>query len=329
MAYPIEVLCIGGDNYNKVEKVIHLLNSQQEEFIYILPPLRIRYKGLSFDFDKYKKEEVLEFLENYRKEVKGHRPFIIALVEGNIKGNLFGSTIAEKGLAFFNIHDRKYLKSQYAYLAYYLIRYTLGFIQPAAKTHEDTRGCFFDYKGKKTEIKASVRKMKACDEHMRILQPSLTDEIYDSLLNKLSKTVKKMEKFWYYYEVKYFFKIERVPNTNSDTSWVLTASLISTVLSALIFYYTRWFDLSLLSFILISVFILLRNPRWRFFRLGSSLLSLSALSTLPIIITSFSLGIPDRFNLALELFSDQSPLIPLGLLISGTLFIAFDFMKNK
>lgn len=329
MAYPIEIITIGNDLYSKVEKVVNVLNSKQEEFIFLFPPTRIRNNGFSFNLEKYTKAELFKFLEDYRTKSGGFRPYIIAIVDGHIEGNIFGSTHAKDGIAFFNIHDKKYLKSQYAYIAYYLIRYTLGFLEPKARNHKDTRGCFFDYKNPKTEIKASVHKMTPCDEHMRILQPKLTEEIYDSLILKLGKSVKRMESFWWYYEIFYLLKVEKTPNSRSNVPWVVTTSIISLVLSIAVFYITKSFDLSVISFVVFGLIIFFRNPKWRFFRLGSSLLGMAGLTSLPKITSSLSLEVPQEFNFVWNLLIDQTYEVQIGLVISGTIFIFLDFIKNR
>ncbi|WP_305983206.1 hypothetical protein [Roseivirga thermotolerans] len=329
MAYPIEILSIGNDLYNKVEKVVSVLNSKQEEFIFLFPPIRIRNKGFSFIREEYNKSELFEFIEQYRLESKGFRPYIIAIVDGKIEGNIFGSTHSKDGIAFFNFVDRKFLNSQYAYIAYYLIRYTLGFIQPIAKTHPDTRGCFFDYKGFKPEIKDSVRQMKPCDEHMRVLQPMLNEEIFDSLILKLGKSVKKMESLWWFYEVVYLLKSEKNPNSQRNVPWVITTLIISLVISIVALYLTKSFDASLISFVVFGLVIFFRNPKWRFFRLGSSLLGMAGLTSLPKITSSLSINLPEKFNFVWGLLIDQTYEVQIGLVISGTILIILDFIKNR
>lgn len=329
MAYPIEILSIGGNLYTRIEKVVKTLNSEQDEFIFLLPPERVRNEGISFTRKEYSKSELFKFIEDYRTNVKGFRPYVIGLVDGYIEGNLFGSSKAKNGIAIYTIQGKRHLNSEYAYIAYYLIRYSLAFIEPNAKTHKDTRGCFFDYKGDKRDIKESVKTMGLCDEHMRQIQPHFTQEIYDSLILRLGKTVKNFEKFWLFYIVKFWFSQEKSPASKSNTPWVVISLLISLILSSLILYLTNSFDLSLTSFVILSLIMFFRNPKWRFFRLGSSMLGMAGLTTLPKIDSTLTLNLPDGWNLFWNLIIDQTIEVQIGLLISGTLFIIFDFVKNR
>lgn len=329
MAYPIEILSVGGDLYPKIEKVVNILNSKQDEFIFLFPPPRVRNSGVSFKRSNYLKSEVFDFIENYREEVKGFRPYIIAIIDGYLEGNIFGSSRSQDGIAFYTIEGKKYLNSEFAYIAYYLIRYALAFIEPRAKTHKETRGCFFDYKGQKKDIKESVKTMGLCDEHMRLIQPKFTEEIYDSLILRLGKTVKNLENFYIFYHIKFWFKKEKNPASKSNFQWVTISLIFGLVISAVVLYLSKSFDLALTTFVIFSLIMFFRNPRWRFFRLGSSLLGMAGLTTLPKITSSLSLNLSENLNVIWNVVVDQTFELQLGLLISGTLFILLDFFKNR
>jgi len=62
-----------------------------------------------------------------------------------------------------------------------LIRYTLSFICPAVKNHEATRGCFFDKKVNKGDIKISMAAGKICDECAVLFSEQVDAASYESL----------------------------------------------------------------------------------------------------------------------------------------------------
>jgi hypothetical protein len=76
-----------------------------------------------------------------------------------------------------------------SHFIYYLARYTLGFIAPSHKNHEDSRGCVFDRKVNKQDIVRSMRARALCDQCRRNLveQPGLMTpkqfEALDSLFS--------------------------------------------------------------------------------------------------------------------------------------------------
>ena len=104
-------------------------------------------------------------------KIKGYHPFVIAITDSNLVGdkylNIFGQDNGEDGLAVFTTnnvdnviipHDK-----MTAYYLYYLARYTFGFIEPKFMNHDETRGCVFDRKIKKSDIIKSMKSRSICD----------------------------------------------------------------------------------------------------------------------------------------------------------------------
>jgi nucleoside phosphorylase len=77
------------------------------------------------------------------------------------------------------MHDQeRFVESSKLYLSYYLIRYALSFVCPLLRNHDDTRGCFFDRKGCKRDIKKSIDSGAFCGECTAVLWQSFNEEIY-------------------------------------------------------------------------------------------------------------------------------------------------------
>src|SRR6202030_403399 len=115
--------------------------------------------------------------QEVRTRARGFHPYLIVFLDAFLKGpkheNLFGNTVRARGLALVTIKNvpdviipRDRLLSYYVY---YLARYTLGFLAPAHKNHDDTRGCVFDFKTNKLEIVKSMKSRALCDECRRTL----------------------------------------------------------------------------------------------------------------------------------------------------------------
>ena len=68
-------------------------------------------------------------------------------------------------------------------VAYYLIRYAIGFACPEAKSHEESRGCFFDKKIFKEDIKLSMRAGKICDPCHDVIGMVIDGPTYTSFVD--------------------------------------------------------------------------------------------------------------------------------------------------
>jgi pimeloyl-ACP methyl ester carboxylesterase len=186
MAHTIEIISIGSDLYSEVEPVIERLNASQSEFKFVIPPARLRDNGLPFRQKDYHTNEVFGFLRRYRLDAKGHRPFLIAIVNTALRSdvlkNLFGSHEATEGLAVTTLADHlRFAQSTDAYLCYYFIRYSLSFVAPSLKTHDETRSCFFDKKIFKPDLTKSMLSGDLCDACLKALQAQFNPEIYEAI----------------------------------------------------------------------------------------------------------------------------------------------------
>jgi hypothetical protein len=161
MAYDIEIISVGDESSARIQEVAHTLNVAQEEFRFNLPPERLRDEGAVFVREEYDTATVFEFLQDYRNQAKGYRPFLIAVVNSKLRSerllNLFGSHEASKGLAVITLHDHQHYADSYRpYLCYYFIRYALSFVCPNLRVHDETRNCFFDRKLRKADLQKSL-----------------------------------------------------------------------------------------------------------------------------------------------------------------------------
>lgn len=192
MAYQIEILTISPDLIKSVKAACDSLNKVQNEFKFEIASEKLRGKLYTHKRDKYKSEDVFEWLTEYRNEVKGHRPFIILIVDGFLSStrwsNIFGTVSANNGFAVFTTHDfDQFVQDRVRFCRYYMVRYALSFLQPTLKSHTDieSKDCIFHFKKNKHEIKISLASGHICDNCRDKLQPKLTDDINDAITKLL------------------------------------------------------------------------------------------------------------------------------------------------
>jgi len=169
---PIELVAIGDIPTEQFEGVISLANSTQNEFNFIqLQNNEVKaFKALAYKRASVK--DLMDRMESTRSELGGYHPFIIALVDTKLDGerfsNLFGSNRAEKGIAVFtidNVDDIIIPADKIAsYMLYYFARFTLSFIVPQHKNHDEPKSCVFDRKIYKQDIVNSMKTRAICDE---------------------------------------------------------------------------------------------------------------------------------------------------------------------
>ena len=191
MPFPIEILSVGDDFYSQVADVIPSLNFGQNEFEFLPVPEKYRELGLRYVEKTYETPKLWKLLESYRSTTKGFHPFLIAIVNRPLQserwGNLFGSHRAKEGLAALTLHDHDlYVESHRPFLCYYLIRYALSFVCPTLKSHTETRGCFFDFKQRKEDIKESLDSGNFCDECRKVLWGTFNQEINVAIQKMIS-----------------------------------------------------------------------------------------------------------------------------------------------
>lgn len=174
---PIEIAVVGSDALAAVPAAIALANAEQDEVL---------FQSASGDFDArmqmhaythVKTDEYFDHMEKIRSDVRGFHPFIISAVDSQLDGkqyqNLFGSHRAQKGVAVIttsNVPDIIFPSDRMAaYFIYYFARYTLSFLCPGHRNHEDHRECVFDRKVNKSDILKSMRARAFCDDCRRSL----------------------------------------------------------------------------------------------------------------------------------------------------------------
>lgn len=187
--FPIEIINFGQPSFELHKEIITELNAIQSDIIYLLPPERHKLWAAPFERERYETNYIWEKLKVYKKECKGFHPFILAIVHGYLSsdnlGNLFGSRNEEEAFATVTTHDWEQHfspPSLSVYLMYYFVRYSMSFICPEIKNHEETRNCFFDKKINKLDIKFSMKSGKICDSCRGILENSIDGHTYNSVV---------------------------------------------------------------------------------------------------------------------------------------------------
>jgi predicted nucleotide-binding protein len=211
---PIEVISVN-QNFEfsrELNEAVEIANSLQQEFVF---QLISETEGSPFSFLSFnvgKSEEIMDNMETIREKIKGYHPFILLIMDtkldGKDFGNIFGSNRAEKGLGVlttFNVPDIIVPhKKMVSYFLYYFARYTLSYIIPTHKNHNDTRGCIYDRKINKEDIIHSMKARAFCDDCRRALlslnstltpnQLSALDKIFDVAGKNLEENTKKAKK---------------------------------------------------------------------------------------------------------------------------------------
>lgn len=203
MAYSIEVMSVGSDIYAVLHRAVGILNGIQDQFRFFLTPVDQRLDGTTFSRADYKTEEVFDFLRLQRTKYGGNRPYIVSFINAPLSSekwhNLFGSHKAEEGLAVVTTADfRQYVKEEVRFCCYYLVRYALSFVNPHIKAHGDAErvDCYFHFKEKKNEIRASMDSGHICDDCMsRLDTPPDTDTLAKSLSASEREALQKLRSY--------------------------------------------------------------------------------------------------------------------------------------
>lgn len=187
MSYAIEVTTTNKNLLPYLIAAFEPLNKIQNEFHYQIAPERLLQETFEFDRNHFHRSETLSWLEGYRSRGGGVRPFIILVVDKQLSGKnpqswLFGCHDAEKGFAIFTTDTFEPSQEQFLFdivrfCRYYLVRYTLNFVNPFVGSHKETRGCMFDFKEFKPDILKSLSTGKICEECTKQLQAKYNQEI--------------------------------------------------------------------------------------------------------------------------------------------------------
>ncbi len=170
---PIEVVTIGKVSQDLVKRVLSIANSVQHEFVFLELPDNEADGFRRHTYKRIDAPKLLTELNETRAQLRGYHPFLISIVNASLDKppnltNLFGLHRADQGLGVFTVADVPgsiVPKTRLdAYLLYYIARYTMSFMAPSQKNHDDTRGCIFDMKYEKSDILKSMKEQAICDE---------------------------------------------------------------------------------------------------------------------------------------------------------------------
>lgn len=195
MSYQIEILTVNPDLLQIAKSACDSLNKVQHEFEFKIAEENLMNKLYSYRRDEYKADDVFQWIENYRKEVKGNRPYIILIVDGflssNKGSNLFGTINKSRNVAVFTTDNSdQFVNDKVRFCRYYLTRYAINFLAPPLKSHNlpINKDCIFHYKQDKREITLSLDSGHICDSCRNVMQEFLTPQI-DEGVNKLLRVV--------------------------------------------------------------------------------------------------------------------------------------------
>jgi Predicted nucleotide-binding protein containing TIR-like domain len=169
---PIEIVEVGNIPTEWVSQALSLANSVQNEFLYLRLPEADAQHFQMYAFDYVKAPEFMDGMEHIRSNLRGYHPYLLAFIDADLDGedysNIFGSNRAEKGLGVLTVANVPSIiippDRMSSYLLYYLARYTLSYIVPNHKNHDDPRGCVYDRKINKLDLLKSMKARSICNE---------------------------------------------------------------------------------------------------------------------------------------------------------------------
>lgn len=169
---PVEIAQIGRVRNEELRVAIVLANSLQNEFLFINLAGSGRNPFSALSYRQSTVKDLIDDMTLIRKKIRGYHPFIIGFVDTALRGekfeNLFGSIRANEGIGVVTtdlVEENIIPKGRMAaYFLYYLARYSLSFMVPGHKNHEDTRECLFDRKVTKSDILKSMKAHALCDD---------------------------------------------------------------------------------------------------------------------------------------------------------------------
>ena len=204
MSYDIELMGLGEDIYPLLQRSADALNRVQSEFKFHLTPVSQRPSGISFQRSEYLTTNIWDFLREQKKIFGGNRPNILAFVTKPLRSprtrNLFGSHEAsgdERLAVATTFGTGQYVKEESRYCCYYMARYCLSFVNPLIKSHEDDarKDCYFHYKRRKADIRASMDSAKICDSCMAQIENPMPGSEAKRLSREEQEALKKMRLF--------------------------------------------------------------------------------------------------------------------------------------
>jgi predicted nucleotide-binding protein len=171
---PVEVIPANAKISMLLKRVLDIANSIQSELRFALCDEQDLLDALAFaPKDELSTVSFFDSLELARANSRGYHPFIIgftdAFLTGSTLSNLFADSRAAKGAALVTYYQvGKIVGTEddalTGYALYYLARYSMGFISPSVKNHDESRQCIYDRKLNKMDIIDSFRSGALCDK---------------------------------------------------------------------------------------------------------------------------------------------------------------------
>ena len=169
---PVEIIEVGTIPTEWVDQALSLANSVQNEFLYVRLTEADAQHFQMYSFDYVKAPEFMDSMEQVRSNLRGYHPYLLAFIDAVLDGedysNIFGSNRAKKGIGVLTIANVTSIiippDRMPSYLLYYLGRYTLSYIVPDHKNHDDARGCVYDRKINKLDLLKSMKARSLCNE---------------------------------------------------------------------------------------------------------------------------------------------------------------------
>jgi predicted acylesterase/phospholipase RssA len=175
----IDLLSVGEDSSPLLEAAAVQLNCVQDQFEFrvVKTSSSLGAQALAYQRDTIVSTELFDWLTEQRRIVGGLNNYHICFVSRPLRstqlGNLFGSHRAEQGMAVVTLHlAEQYVRAQVRYCCYFLVRYTLSFINPTIKSHTEPerKWCYFGKKIHKPEVLDSLQSGRLCDQCNEALQ---------------------------------------------------------------------------------------------------------------------------------------------------------------
>lgn len=168
---PVDIVTVNGEPDTHIQAAVSTANSVQRSFVF---DYLSEHDAASLRLNAYRRvvaSSLLAEIERTRRNVSGYCPYLIAFTTAALDGdgysNLFGSHNAQAGVAVVTSSNVPSViidpERMTAYYLYYIARYTLSFLAPERKVHDDTKNCLFDRKAMKIDLLKSMRAGAVCD----------------------------------------------------------------------------------------------------------------------------------------------------------------------
>ena len=195
---PIEIFNFSENFNEEVQNAVTKANKLQTEIEYSLITTVDESEFNILVPDEIDARFLFKRMDHVRTKIGGFHPYLLLITDDPIYDeyyNIFGSSEPEIGLGVFTTNSVSETiipkDKMQAYFIYYLARYTLNFLNPQHKNHKATRGCVFDIKTSKLDIKKSMKSDAFCKDCRKFLltgKSKITVNILSAINNLLAET---------------------------------------------------------------------------------------------------------------------------------------------